>query len=79
MENRVIKSGICPKCKKPFIKTSFFFEPDHTGIIAIVVHTYKEVKTHFGKTTLVDEKCFLTKDEWDSIKNNKTNSTEDFS
>jgi hypothetical protein len=78
MENKIITSGICPKCKKSFVQAISFSEPDHTGVIAVVVHTYKEVKTPFGKNKLMDEKCFLTKDEWDTLKNKKTNSSEDF-
>ena len=54
---------ICPQCGKEG-DFSYFREADDTGVIAMVVHSYKITKVMFGEARTSGEKCFLKRNEF---------------
>lgn len=59
---------LCPKCGKPFLKQGFLGLDDKFK--GMVIHSQKTVSDSFGGTFLAtDDRCFLTKKEWDKLKN----------
>ena len=63
------QSNVCPKCGKEFIHKNHFCTPDETGVIAVVWHNSRQIESMFGGVhTQWADGCFLTQEEWDSIK-----------
>ena len=54
---------VCPKCGNDYLFVSFFSEPDHLGIDAMVVHSKKVVHGVFGSYETSGKKCFISTKE----------------